>query len=546
MSLSHLPQSDTKQRDNGLRAVSLALTPPPFELNAEGTRRVDLFFAELFGLFEQFPAFSLLLEISGSVLENLKARGRTAFLNRLAQLSSTKRIEIVKGPFFPLSTQLISEQRISEGLLLQERFWKEFGAVASTESFFSASQKFGRNVELPNGLKIGLFVSRISSLNQVPEVAKELKNFIQSSSEKFILSAELRAAGCSAVGLEQEKGVSETYLASRVNLFWERLSKVPSLVEERFKKAQEDNRKIERIGSEENLHLAIAFAHQASGPIVDQPLLPEAQRSVFDLVLRGEVELEKYLHPDADPTIGWIRLLPNDHGSLVTTQLTNAFLSPTGALTEYDYKPRKFTLFGAFPGHSFELEPSIPPERRIPSTGKIIRRTLDLLSLRFEEEFVYSGKSLHFVREYTFKAGIGAHLPNATTGFSLEYWVEGEIPKDLKIDLSVVLSLPSPSITAGLLKPLLCVGGVGEGLINMTEHQVLDGKSVPGGLFGVRAIDSVEDLVQDFRTSKQLEQLTVEPMTVQGVAQGVVVKFTVSAARIYSDDKSNTLFFSIE
>ncbi len=374
----------------------------------------------------------------------------------------------------------------------------------------------------------------------------------------FLLPADFAFPNNAAASVQlPSRPAADRLLASRTDILWQQIEDVSELIEERAKKARAESRVGERHGPEAKLKSARRYAHRASSRVLDQPNVPAAQRSALELMLYGEVDFEAYLHPDVDPVVGWVRWIPQKvapvagaegvqtNAGLVSTQLADYFISADGALLEWDFKPRKCALVGTTHFKSFLIHPSIPPVKRTTVPMRITRKTLDLVSLRFVDELTYPSGTIQLFRELTFKAGIGAHLANATTGFSFEYWIEDAPPPGLQLICTTCITLPTPQAAGGNYKPLLCVGGVGAETYPPDEPLELGGTAVPGGAFGIRAIDTVEDLLIDLRTSKQLEGVRLNPLHIDGLFQGTICEFIVSASRVRGDEHSNTVFISV-
>lgn len=559
-----------------MRLNYLRLDPRPYDFDSEGTKAADILISQILSTMESLPEARLLLSLGGFLLESLHQRGRKGLLRKLAELSTTGRIELLRLPLFEQSPQVSNPDNLEMTLNLQQEFWSEYQARLSQTTdlsggfhlindFLSSQDRRGHILIPGSTAVLQPALRRLNSAVMATPLCSRLAvssrvsielNLLQltSLSEKslsyFLSTLRLpdqvsTAELLSAEPADEAPGIpittsQQNYLAERLLVLQRQIDETPKLISERLEKAREE--KVERIGDETRLAEAQRFLLRAGCAVLDEALNPKAQRSCLEYILRGEVELEAYLHPDVDPTVGWVRIVPQHRGGyLVNTQLTDLFLTQDGAISEFDYKPQKVALIGAFPSRAFEVTPESAPDQRKIHEPKVVRKTLDLVTLRFVEEF---NASTQIVREFTFKAGIGAHLPNATTGFSMEYWIEGEKLKE-ELRLSVTLTAPSASPLMSSFKPLLCVGGVSDRQLPVNEAAEVLTSELPGGLFGLRLLDRLEDLTIDLRSAKQLERLTIEPLDLQGVFQAVTVNFFLSAARIHGDDRSNTVFLSV-
>lgn len=584
-----------------LNSLLLRLTPLPSELDGEAGRYFDAFFPALFSLLETHADAKISLTLSGFLLEKLEGRARLGILKRVAEFSRSQ-IAIIKFPFFDPSRLLMNKERLEEQFQLQERFWNNLGgsiapsidlthnstlSLIDVEPSLFKGHIFLDTETVPNSPRAvmqmhnDLLVSPVGKIQVAkdgrfsptagsgifpltekiflrsiaisPEILRlhtleatinAFKVLFAASDQGFMVPSEFVFSANAKSSLEKLNLPSpseQNAISSRVSILWKGVEEAPTLIKNRLNDAKTENQRNERHGPTDVLDSAKRFAHRASNRSLDIKD-SRAARTILELMLFGEVDLEAFLHPDVDPVLGWVRLGSVNGEHFISTQLADYFLAEDGALLELDFKPRKCALFGTVPARSFTLKPSAEPLKRKLETAKVTRKTLDLLSIRFDEELTYSTGTFHLIKEFTFRAGVGAHLPNSTTGFSLEYWIEGPAPSTLNISLLFSPTLPSPELHSGSVKPLLCVGGIDERRFTLEESTRIGGSDVPGGLFGIRLIDSVEDLLVDIRTSKQLEEAKVIPSSDKDIA---VCEFTVGAKRISGDGRSNTVFVSV-
>lgn len=591
-----------------LNAFYLQLNPLPHQLSSEGSKFFDEVLPHLVSLLEKQPDSKLSLVISGFGLEKLQARKRASWLEKLARLSGIQ-IEFLSSPFYDLAPRLLTEHRFIQQLDYQLDFWKSFNISPSNSLGINSQYQF--NPELITALekrgiraivadsalvKNRVALARLSdSLLLAPTTILNLSNehlfkdrnfqfqlsakvplrsialcpndytsasaqlvtsyldtILCAEDQGFLLPSEfayLESAQEEVVFNKLELPLNLSY--SNVELAWKRCDEVPAIIEDRAEKAKKENRLGERHGSLEKYQSALKFIHQGSSRELDFFEDPKAHRSSKELILYGIVDLESYLKPDIDPTFGWIEKQSTENATLLNTQLADYILDNKGGLSSLDYKPRKASLLSSLLPSSFNLSFSEDTNSDSENNTKsaLTRKTKDLCSIRFEETRLAKSGSFNSYREFTFRAGVGAHLPNATTGFSFEYWLEGDIPASLIATLSFSFCLPSPNLESGLIKPLLCVGGVSEKRYYLEKQKHVDLSELTGGAYGVRIIDSVEDLTMDLRSAKQIEEIVISPIFSNNkenpVYLGSTVSLSLRAERINGDDKSNTLFFSI-
>ncbi|MFN8389530.1 MAG: hypothetical protein U0136_04500 [Bdellovibrionota bacterium] len=313
------------------------------------------------------------------------------------------------------------------------------------------------------------------------------------------------------------------------------------------------------------------------------------RRAFADAVLCAQVELDTIVHPEVDPLHGWITYAVESGAGqhtpkvVVDSQLKTLFFEPTlaGALVEFDYKPRKVNLSntsdlqcrnlsfidGVLELSSAELKASsmqAVAERLVPQEGDraeplVTRHTPDLFGLRLIRTLTpkslktESSAAVSLVKHYAVKAGIGAYLNNATTGFSVEHWVEGTPPSGSNHYLvsQFCFSLPSGNAEGMSLRPLSIAGGTAEVALTLDELRFVENRDVPGGLYGTRLIDGINGFVMDLRSAKPLNGMAVFPLVAdpelppEDGCGGVCCLFFVELRRVTGDDKANTIFLSI-
>lgn len=292
------------------------------------------------------------------------------------------------------------------------------------------------------------------------------------------------------------------------------------------------------------------------------------RKQVYKAIIHAQVEMDTIYNPEVDPIVGWVKqeLIDLDKDNkkflqLDTQLMTLHFdLEKSGSVINFEYKPRKANLVNFFeelPESYFaidylfegELEKiSLENQNKI-TLNKIdylnTKHSLDLCGFRFISEIA---EEVKLIKHYSFKAGIGAYLPNSTTGFSIEYWLESA--KELKDNLYLVnqfsLLFPSGSELGLTIKGLGSFGGIGENSFEASKSQLLNSGSVAGGLYGLRMIDGVTNLTIDIRFSKAISAIQILPVHDQeNNLVTMQLKVFVKAKNVINDDKAMMVFLSI-
>ena len=364
--------------------------------------------------------------------------------------------------------------------------------------------------------------------------------------------------------------------AARVETLAEEMAPLPDLIKTMPKEAEN----LQHLLAARKA-LALARSAELWSPVDFKR--PSIRRCIYEQVNIAQVEIDIITQPDIDPVLGWVRHmhLPNEESVkyvAIDTQLMRLHfdLARAGALTEFDYKGRKANLAStAWDGNDslsfieglLELQPAELSTAKLPEINRILtpapgsatgalitRQTKDLTGLRLIRTAGVRGlkkngtQSARIVKHYTVKAGIGAHLPNVTTGFSQEYWLEGDsAPGSAVYCVSrYSLMLPSANPDSISFRPLASAGGEAPKSIPYSQF-FLNVNDIEGGLYGLRLIDGVSNFVLDIRSAKQLNGIGVLPLERVSDTEmnGIVLLFFVGAGRIFEDDKANTIFFSI-
>lgn len=237
-----------------------------------------------------------------------------------------------------------------------------------------------------------------------------------------------------------------------------------------------------------------------------------SRQAVYSLFIAAQVEIDKLEYPNIDPTTGWIKFEQTSFLNApycVKTQLLHAYLTPNGEIFSLEYKPRKICLVDPFLPPSFS--DSIPGATLSKTEFKVSKQTKDLLSVRFLCTYLLGNKTEKMGKEFLFRAGIGAHLNNSTTGFSIDFWNEEENSDfDLPIKSKIALLTPSAELDALSYRALLPVGGMGAASFEFP--QTLTRETITSGIYGIRMIDGVKQFVFDIRYSKEITSATLCPI----------------------------------
>lgn len=306
---------------------------------------------------------------------------------------------------------------------------------------------------------------------------------------------------------------------------------------------------------------------------------PRARRYAFDRLIRAQVEIDTIRCPEVDPTVGWVQVDPPAAGADVATVQTQLLqitfdASLGGGLTSFEYKPRKHDFVNTYhpdgldfsgaavllPGNHSATSPArfsellssallALPARR--AELAVTRQTKDLAALRVRSSIAGAGATpVGLFQQYFFKAGIGAHLNNATTGWSCEYWLEGPAAPPPSSSLVTVFSLivPSTEPRTCSVRCLTAAGGTSTTVFGVEQPMSFGAVEAPGGCFGLRLIDGIDGLLIELRSAKQLSSCYLFPLVDPRTRtwNGVTVAYVLDAARVFEDQKSNTIFVSIK
>lgn len=336
------------------------------------------------------------------------------------------------------------------------------------------------------------------------------------------------------------------------------------------------------LAPEEKESIAATRLDQAAAFVVEAEFnLEEFKRgnfvAAYELIralVSAQVELDYFNNPEVDPFIGWIKVTEEKRSdgrefSVLDTQLYRTYLDLRSATpVSFQYKPRKLDLMSgvwedggvlSICQRAFDLsaKTALTPagaERLILRNGFDVPprdpkvqtkiRTKDLIRFCLSSG-LESGKGREY-RDLVFKAGVGAHLSNATAGVSIEHWVEmgPELPTQM-VCLQLNLGLPTKDVELISVRPLTAFGGVSERVLKFSPNIFIKSSDEPAGVHGTRLIDGLGSLVIDIRSAKPLNAASVIAELNGGAAKGLIVQFFIDARRINGDDKANMVFISI-
>lgn len=364
-----------------------------------------------------------------------------------------------------------------------------------------------------------------------------------------------------------------TYWASRLSSIESRLQTIPALLE----------RAPNYATNKERYEQAVALYNEAKQTLAELQSSEEIAANAdlrikfFTALLAADVEMDYINHPDIDPNTGWVNLqgITRNHVAnpiQIDTQLLNVEFSPdfSGTIRSIGYKPRKICLC-----NSYHLSDSVPflsaqifhakdqdelfaaleanrkSTAAISKQPQLLKHTPSLASFRFMNELA---PGISLVKDYSFKSGVGAHLQNSTTGFQLEYWTEitQPISADTFLIIGATLLLQTPAAEAYSLRALTSVGGATDNAWPLDTAWESSANATPGGLHGARIVDSIKNLVVDFRSAKPLHAALVRPSFFPNGAaeedrlfQGFEIFFAQRLSQVSDLSHANTIFLSI-
>ena len=298
-------------------------------------------------------------------------------------------------------------------------------------------------------------------------------------------------------------------------------------------------------------------------------------KEFYSAVLKSQVDIDFVPKPEIDPNSGWVRFMVENYNNeqlelfSVDTQLMTLRFSPyyQGAMIGFEYKPRKnnfippaddglapsfltyfadsisLSAFADLSDIALRLKSDKTTDGAVAKTEAVIlSHTQDLLQVLFKPIVEVNPVFKH----YKIKAGMGAHLYNCTTGFTMRYWFDSAAvnisSKFLVLEMNFLL--PTGITDSTSAQALMSVGGVDSTLHNLTKKTTIE--KAPGGLHGVRLIDGLDNFVMDIRSAHLLSAVSLTPLLDKTKHhRGTQVKFYVKTSDINSAEKANHIFVSI-
>ena len=309
-------------------------------------------------------------------------------------------------------------------------------------------------------------------------------------------------------------------------------------------------------------------------------------------MIAARVAVDELFYPDVDPTMGWLKHNFNQKDTslhYVDTQLMRLFFNDanTGEICSWEYKPRRTelaprlksldlenapwngsgnSLFFVTASESQQLECNF-----LSSPLSILKQTPDLLAVRFKCDFQFFTQFKNKLKpitsccEYTFHAGVGSHRPYSTTGFTAEYWLEGESNDLAQLDFAISfnLQLPSARPRNDMARLLYAVGAVSDDVYYCERDLLFTTDDVAAAMYGLRIVDSIDGSYIDYRFSRPLTKIKSEVVGSQSTVEDIInpkeeletskpqiaevlrLSFFMPAIKIKSIDKSISLFTSI-
>jgi hypothetical protein len=255
---------------------------------------------------------------------------------------------------------------------------------------------------------------------------------------------------------------------------------------------------------------------------------------LYSLLLSAQVEIAYFIYAGIDPINGWIHHQKSNSKNTSIWEIRNPFLSISnnldnhGAISRIEYFPRKFLLNNTNNSFIFSLldqdlndDSFASPVKSVqPAPYRIMRNQPDLFAIRFDEtletNYRKSKETLTCSKVFYIRSGLGSFIPNSTTGFTCEYWLEGEKVPEENILLNLYFPLLFPASHENIkIRALSSFGGENELLysINKETPLNLNEKKVAGNLFGIRIIHTINHFIIDLRFSKRIEGVSIKADT---------------------------------
>jgi hypothetical protein len=289
-------------------------------------------------------------------------------------------------------------------------------------------------------------------------------------------------------------------------------------------------------------------------------------REIYSLLLSAQVEIAYFIYGGIDPVDGWIHHQKSRINNTSVWEIRNPFLSISnnlechGAISRIEYFPRRFLLNNNTNAFIFSLsdkgvqEESFPPSvtSTSPATYRIMRNQPDLFGIRFEEALSTNEAEPHETltcsKVFYVRSGLGSFIPNSTTGFTCEYWLEGEKDPDKNSLLNLYFPLLFPASPENIkIRALSSFGGENELLHSIDKENAvyLNQKEVAGNLFGIRVIHTINHFIIDFRFSKMIEGVSIRSEMKDEETTLLNLNFTQQAYSVLGYDHLQAMHFCI-
>ena len=353
----------------------------------------------------------------------------------------------------------------------------------------------------------------------------------------------------------------EAAFRNRLEFLRTRMKLLPQLIEnnpsyfvnrERFKRTQLD----------------FARAQYGPGPANKGTLRERylARRNAVRYLLCAEVEADAISHPEVDPSDGWINRQHVDYDGdgeaewIFESPFFRCCFKPSlSAAVEFNYKPRKIdllnTALNSDGNYSFRgvITAGSEQSHLAGSRAILLRANPDIAVFRLEEKLALPGREDCYLlyKDFTVKAGLASFPAGATATFPLEYWIEEtSAPTDpATFALDFCLMLPSGELGSYSARPLLCFGGEGEKAFPLLDPLEITKDKSPGGVYGVRLIDGVDNFIIDLRTTKEVAAVQLIPLTDSESGEpfcgGIQVRLISPLSSVSGDTNSNILYFTV-
>jgi len=283
-------------------------------------------------------------------------------------------------------------------------------------------------------------------------------------------------------------------------------------------------------------------------------------RFEYRKLLMAQVDLAYFIHAGIEPQIGWIEYDAPSIEQPEKYEIRNPFLSLQhdlthgGVITKIDYFPRKFLLNESSPSLFFSIGRISTPKEFEPIASsldkwRLMRKQPDLISLRFDEEPISNleENALCTIAKVIYlKGGLGSFMPNSTSGFSCEFWIEEWLGKNSTIPLNLHLPLLFPAQQELIqIRALSPFGGETDTLYNAESALLIKKDSIESGLSGIRLINSAEHFVIDIRFTRPINNINLIPKKSFKTKTLLDIRFELDFNSALTYEKVQALHFCI-